>query len=508
MKRPLNRDLYSILGVDPSASQPDIREAYLLRARVIHPDRFDSASQSTEWRKANEMLAELNEAYSILRIRSTRKEYDASRGESRATAYSTPPPSSPPPRPKPSPPAPSPFELGDLTPGYAYFSALPKRVQECLIRRQQNREKDQYKLCMYPLKWNFLFLFTLLCWFIYLFAATAEKKWAGETLFWHSSLTILAALLIGRNIANLRRWSVSTLKSCFYVTPLYFIKTEYDMVSFWPISSLQHITFLHNEATLTINNSYESISFPSRAEAEKMYVTLRLFDGRMREAYTRRQFDYFTNHDDFHRVPRTTDSKQPTLLPLDERILVYSMSIIICGLAFAAALAVNADRARKYWLLHPSPTRDYANAITIEPTAPIIKPSPSYPVHVMPYTGSVKTFTNAERVAPFEIMAAQGNHYLVKLVESYTDAPVMTVFVRSGTTVSVKVPLGSYEVRYACGYTWYGYEYLFGPDTAYSKADETFCFATESNQYKGYSISLYEVKGGNLNTSPIRADQF
>ena len=126
----------------------------------------------------------------------------------------------------------------------------------------------------------------------------------------------------------------------------------------------------------------------------------------------------------------------------------------------------------------------------------------------MPASGSVHMYTKADRVAPFEIKAAQGSHYLLKLVDAYTYAPVLTVFVRSGATVDVDVPLGTYEVRYASGESWYGYEYLFGPDTAYSKADQTFTFELVGNQVGGFTITLYKVANGNLHTSQIKPTDF
>ncbi len=131
-----------------------------------------------------------------------------------------------------------------------------------------------------------------------------------------------------------------------------------------------------------------------------------------------------------------------------------------------------------------------------------------HPEQTLPFSGSVRIYTTAEKEAPFEIKAAAGSHYLVKLVDGYTGTPVLTVFVRSGTTINVDVPLGTYELRYACGSTWYGYKLFFGPDTAYSKADKTFTFEVVGNQARGFTITLYKVAHGNLHTSAIRATEF
>jgi len=143
-------------------------------------------------------------------------------------------------------------------------------------------------------------------------------------------------------------------------------------------------------------------------------------------------------------------------------------------------------------------------------TPPVRRPIEYFPhpQQPLPYSGSVRRFNSAEAVAPFEIKAPTGSHYLLKLVNAYNDLPVLTVFVRSGTTVEVDVPLGKYEVRYASGKIWYGENYLFGPDTSYSKADKELDFRDDGYRVSGFTITLYNVAHGNLRTSSIKASEF
>jgi hypothetical protein len=173
-----------------------------------------------------------------------------------------------------------------------------------------------------------------------------------------------------------------------------------------------------------------------------------------------------------------------------QQAFIYAVCIVVCGLGLIAAIGANAELSR----------------YTPRPAPSVVMPS--YPEQSMPYSGAIRTWTSAERIAPFEIKAAPGRHHVVKLVNAYTRAPVLTVFVRGGTTVQVEVPLGTYEVRYASGETWYGYEYLFGPQTSYSKADKTFTFQVIGNQISGFTITLYKVPHGNLHTSPIQPTDF
>jgi hypothetical protein len=67
---------YDVLGVAPRATSAQIRRAYLLRAKMLHPDRFDPASQREEWDLANEMLKELNHAYEVLADAESRAAFD------------------------------------------------------------------------------------------------------------------------------------------------------------------------------------------------------------------------------------------------------------------------------------------------------------------------------------------------------------------------------------------------------------------------------------------------
>jgi len=145
-------------------------------------------------------------------------------------------------------------------------------------------------------------------------------------------------------------------------------------------------------------------------------------------------------------------------------------------------------------------------------TAPT-RPVPSQPIFTapeqpLPYNGKVIKFTQLETIAPFEIKSSTGSHYLVKLADAYSDSDVLTVFVHGGSTVQIDVPLGTYIVKYAAGTKWYGYKHLFGPETSYSKADETFRFERNGYQVTGYTITLYTVLHGNLQTSTIRPEDF
>ncbi len=139
--------------------------------------------------------------------------------------------------------------------------------------------------------------------------------------------------------------------------------------------------------------------------------------------------------------------------------------------------------------------------------SPAEEPYP-YPEQPLPANGEVQNYSQDEAIAPFTIRSQGGNNFLVKLSDADSGTDVMTIFVRGGEDVETSVPIGTYIVKYASGTTWYGYDQLFGPQTGYSKADETFDFVQEGDTVKGFSVTLYAVEGGNLSTSTLSPSEF
>lgn len=136
------------------------------------------------------------------------------------------------------------------------------------------------------------------------------------------------------------------------------------------------------------------------------------------------------------------------------------------------------------------------------------EPSFNKPRLRFPATGTVQPYTSKAGQAPLQIKTSSGANYLVRLEDIATGQDVMDVFVRGGTTVDVEVPLGTYQLKYASGQDWYGRTHLFGPDTAYNKADTPFRFYVEGQRVSGYTVSLYRVSNGNLRTSRLPPGQF
>ncbi len=70
---------YEVLGVPTSATDEDVRTAYLARARLLHPDRsLDVSAQ--EMHRRHRQMQEVNEAWRVLGHPGRRHRYDLSRG--------------------------------------------------------------------------------------------------------------------------------------------------------------------------------------------------------------------------------------------------------------------------------------------------------------------------------------------------------------------------------------------------------------------------------------------
>lgn len=138
----------------------------------------------------------------------------------------------------------------------------------------------------------------------------------------------------------------------------------------------------------------------------------------------------------------------------------------------------------------------------------VTKNTYSIPEQALPYNGEIRNYSYLEKVAPLNIKTSYGANYLVKLKGAYNKEPIMTVFIVGGNEITINVPLGSFEITYASGNKWYGYDYLFGKETSYSKADEIFNFRDTGYEISGYTITLYRVSNGNLNTQNINQSQF
>lgn len=132
----------------------------------------------------------------------------------------------------------------------------------------------------------------------------------------------------------------------------------------------------------------------------------------------------------------------------------------------------------------------------------------SYTENQLPENGEVFAYTKNPRLAPLEIKTLRGDNYLIKLVLANSQTTVLTVFIHGGKTVNLDVPLGVYQIKYASGKQWYGYNNLFGQKTSYSNSNNVLSFVDDGHEITGFSLALYNVAGGNFIYSTINKSQF
>lgn len=514
MRHQVEKDFYSVLGVKKEATIDEIREAYLARIKIVHPDRFDIQNQPGEWRLANEMLADLNLAYSILRNPQTRKDYDNRSAKDHPSRESS--PSSSHNNKGDDEGSDVPLDnIGELTEGQIVYKSLPKEVQERLLRRQQNKDIEQFQIKTQSIYWNYIFSLASLSWFVYLFVQSGQVNWNNETMVWYLAGTLTIGLFTGFNVTKLIRWHRSNLKPFFYVTPLYFIKTEFDIISFYPLWKLKDSSITHHYrngvyqysiVVLDLGSVTERISLGSTNQVNTLLDKISEYQTMAQKEYERHGYHYFRRQDDFLNVPRSSSLPLNTVFSRLGRVMAYLLSAMISGWLFIIAFYINQRTNEKTATLKQGsiPSKLPKTSSTPDPFSTLL----TLQQQPLPASGTVQIFTKRERIAPFQVEASSGTHYLVKLVEHLTGQPILTVFIQSGSTEKIYVPLGTYEVRYASGTDWFGYENHFGPNTIYSKADETFTFQIKGEQISGFTITLYQVPNGNLHTSSISAEDF
>jgi hypothetical protein len=497
----MSGDLYTILGVDRSASADDIRRAYLRIVRVIHPDRFDPTAHKADWDQANQMMASVNHAYRILSDAALRREYDVSHG------FSSSPPRSAEKRAgdhqgrsssKQQPPS---FSRSHR--GKTHFDALPTELQERLLGRQARAGVDPLTVRISDMRWSIFGIATsLLLAVAIVWLATASpfgpRAWV-VLLFGLVPWVIVASL----SWYLAARWVRARLKSYVYITPLYVIHTKLDRIAWWPLWDLTDVRVSSRvsngeprgcDITLELReNEQISLSFKETGRGLKWLDALGTYQKRAAKALQGWDESFLKREGMFARVPNSERSASQLRRTWYTSLTVNStlaMGLLLTTVAVNPG--VEADRSRAATL----GSGDSHSATSFHGIA-----------RTLPISGTQQNFSSRSPLAPLEIRTrGAGTHYFVKLEDVNTDQTVITLFVRGGESAEIEVPLGAYRMKYATGTTWYGTVDLFGPQTGYHQAESTFRFYDAGESYSGYTVELYRQSGGNLRTSRIRPD--
>jgi hypothetical protein len=111
------RDLYEVLGIERTATDAQIKDAYFRLARRYHPDAHRDPALAELAEQARAVFLRVGEAYDTLRDPRARAAYDARLpplSSSRIKAVTAPAPEPASPKPEPAAPAEAPMELRDV----------------------------------------------------------------------------------------------------------------------------------------------------------------------------------------------------------------------------------------------------------------------------------------------------------------------------------------------------------------------------------------------------------
>jgi tetratricopeptide (TPR) repeat protein/curved DNA-binding protein CbpA len=362
------KNLYELLGVHRGATQKEIRKSYMLKVKQSHPDRFNQESQKAEWNQANELLKELNLAYEVLRDPIARAHYDhpisrrptrpSRPGPGTATAPPNPPKKQPP---KPHPKAPSqrrtaPVNRSKTKPnfdriksGVATFESLPRSSQQRLVARVSGKNQTQYSIQLADITAATFWVLLLSLWFLFLFTAAAAPLWESTRI---TALTCLTTIIAGIQAVffhQVVRWHQSPLRSWFFVTPLYLIRTHMNQVWYWPLWELSDIKatpnyhkgkYQNTTVRLRFNGQYESFRVSQHLACELLLSSVQNFEQRFRRAKLHEDWVYFWEHDDFREVA-TYPVRPPRI---QSRYGAAVVSLVFCTMAFASAYTWNTHR--------------------------------------------------------------------------------------------------------------------------------------------------------------------
>lgn len=123
-----------------------------------------------------------------------------------------------------------------------------------------------------------------------------------------------------------------------------------------------------------------------------------------------------------------------------------------------------------------------------------------------PPNGTIIDEPTKEALAPFTVKTDK-YAYFVKLVNDENQT-VISFFAHPDAAPEVSVPLGEYTLKYARGTTWHDKYFLFGTETTFYQWEKTLVFTEEGEYYNGYTITTYDVLGGNGLVNEIDKDDF
>ena len=313
---------------------------------------------------------------------------------------------------------------------------------------------------------------------------------------------------------------MSPVKNWLLITPLYIIKTDLDLVRYWPIWTVSEIKATHNHH----NGSYQNTSLSMKLDGvahsfvlshERTYgeliEKLRLFDKKFRLAASVNNMEYLVGQDDFvlHRIAK--EILNPHSVRKHTKLKVFTAAITACVVILIISVNINNSK--------PLTEAPYIQPYISE--APISTPPEELrvatPSYVRPTTSSngQKWPVKSSYVNGYKILHADGlstvtidnsrnnSDVFVKLVsiDSAKAFPVRQFFVTAfGTFTINKVRAGNYDVRYK--------DLDLGSISKSEPFELTEIPTNGGVEYSTMSMTLYKIQDGNMQTTTIPESEF
>ena len=126
----------------------------------------------------------------------------------------------------------------------------------------------------------------------------------------------------------------------------------------------------------------------------------------------------------------------------------------------------------------------------------------------LPQTGIIrKNFSGAAGHLKIRTQTESRNYY-VKLIDPANGREIVSAFIRSGSTLSLHIPPGVYELKYAAGHNWYGPGCLFGTSTSYAKLPQLITLVEKEGRVGGSTVELIPSQYGRLTAEIISEYDF
>lgn len=258
------------------------------------------------------------------------------------------------------------------------------------------------------------------------------------------------------------------------------------------------------EIVILLNHAYETLSNPIKRKEHDLWIEQQeRIQNPNKSSIFDKSANYSSNinHECDEKKTRTSKLKFTTfdkLIRVSTALIFYGFILII----ILFGVSTNFLKNKALYLQDQNPVLNNRIANNIRNIdsineKPLLLPNTGYSNHY-----------NLIGFSPLQIKVDDGYHYWVKIIDSYTGSEVSSYFIRSGDTLNVDLPVGSYKIKYAYGQNWFGEDKLFGANTIYIQANTVFNFNFDGSTYNGYTIELIKKTDGNLTTSSIPKAQF